>query len=284
VGHRDPRQVLALAERVARIFTDGLGGGGPRGRGSGPRALDAGVHVGLVVIADVEHVVVALEHPGQAAETDVDGPTVATLRDHPHVAAAHRLVCRRDAGCHCGRVAEQRVQPGDPPRGFRVGRREHLEAAGRVDRDKLPVDRGHRRIEGVAGTEGLAAPLTGPVAGGEGVRAVGVGLDRADLQGQQPVAHREGAHLVELHRLARRVLVQDLGTIPWWKPACSTVVSFVVISASLLLRPSERARRPGRGACSRRPGRSGPRLGCGRARARPDRCPGRGTSAAQGSP
>jgi hypothetical protein len=48
-------------------------------------ALDAGVHVGLVVVADVEDVVVALEHPGEATEADVDGAAVAALGDHPDV-------------------------------------------------------------------------------------------------------------------------------------------------------------------------------------------------------
>jgi hypothetical protein len=51
-------------------------------------ALHAGVHVGLVVVTDVEHVVVALEHARQAAEADVGGAAVAALGDHAHVAAA----------------------------------------------------------------------------------------------------------------------------------------------------------------------------------------------------
>ena len=56
-------------------------------------ALHAGVHVGLVVVADVEHVVVALEHPRQAAEADVGGAAVAALRDDAHVVAALAPAC-----------------------------------------------------------------------------------------------------------------------------------------------------------------------------------------------
>ena len=72
VRHRDQRHVLALAEGVARLGADRLRGRRARGGRRRARALDAGVHVRLVVVADVEHVVVALEHPRQAGEADVD--------------------------------------------------------------------------------------------------------------------------------------------------------------------------------------------------------------------
>ena len=49
------------------------------------------------------------------------------------------------------------------------------------------------------GAERLAASLTGPVARVERVRAVGVGLDRALVRSDQPIAGREAAHLVEAH-------------------------------------------------------------------------------------
>ena len=58
---------------------------GPRRGRRRARALHAGVHVGLVVVADEEHVVVSLEHPRQAGEADVHGAAVAPLADHPHV-------------------------------------------------------------------------------------------------------------------------------------------------------------------------------------------------------
>ncbi len=137
VGHGDARQVLALAEGVARLGSHGLGGGGARGRRRGRRALHAGVHVGLVVVTDEEHVVVAFEHARQAAEADVDGPAVAGLADDPDLGPALHAQRRGDAGGHGGSVAEQRMQPGDPPRGLGVGSGEHLQAAGRVHGDYL---------------------------------------------------------------------------------------------------------------------------------------------------
>ena len=66
VGHRDPRGVLALPELVARRRPHGLRRRRPGRSGGRAGALDAGVHVRLVVVADVEHVVVALEHARQA--------------------------------------------------------------------------------------------------------------------------------------------------------------------------------------------------------------------------
>ena len=47
---------------------------------------------------------------------------------------------------------------------LRVRRGEHLEAAGRVDRDQLAVGGPHRRVEHVARAERLAAALAGAVA------------------------------------------------------------------------------------------------------------------------
>jgi hypothetical protein len=79
VRHRDQRQVLALPEGGAGVFADRLCGGRACGRGSGPGALHAGVHVGLVVVVDVENVVAALEHAGQTAESDVHGAAVSAL-------------------------------------------------------------------------------------------------------------------------------------------------------------------------------------------------------------
>ena len=46
-------------------------------RGGGGGALDAGVHVRLVVVAEVHHVVAPLHGPGQGLEADVVGAAVA---------------------------------------------------------------------------------------------------------------------------------------------------------------------------------------------------------------
>ena len=114
-------------------------GGCARGRrGCARGSLDAGVHVGLVVVADVEHVVVALEHPGQAPEADVGGAPVAALG---HDLDVGPCPCRRRAAATpvatAGRVAEQGVEPGNLPGGFGIGSGENLEATGRVDGDQL---------------------------------------------------------------------------------------------------------------------------------------------------
>ena len=58
VRHRDQRRVLALAEDVPRLGADRLRVRGARRGRCRARALDAGVHVRLVVVTDVEHVVV----------------------------------------------------------------------------------------------------------------------------------------------------------------------------------------------------------------------------------
>ncbi len=146
VRHRDQRRALALAEHVPRLRSDGLRGGRARGGRRGARALHAGVHVRLVVVTDVEHVIVALEHPRQARHPDVHGAAVAALADDAHILAALRPQRCGDPGRYGGGVAEQRVDPRDPPGGLRVGGRENLQAAGRVCGDHLPVGGAHRGV------------------------------------------------------------------------------------------------------------------------------------------
>ena len=127
VGHGDAGKVLALSEDVARLGPDRLGRGGARRRRRRAGALHAGVHVGLVVVADEEHVVVALEHPRQAAEADVDRPAVAGLGDDADIGPPLHPQRRGDPGGDRGRVAEQRVEPRrsatrSPGRGWRTPR------------------------------------------------------------------------------------------------------------------------------------------------------------------
>ena len=64
------------------------------------------------------------------------------------------------------------------------GRREDLEAAGRVGGDQLAAGRAHRGVERVARAERLAAALAGAVAGGERVRALHARLHRALARGR----------------------------------------------------------------------------------------------------
>jgi hypothetical protein len=79
---------------------------------------------------------------------------------------------RGDAGGDRRGVAEQRVDPRNLPRGFGVGRREDLEAAGGVGRDQLVVGGVHRRVDGVTRAERLAAALAGAVSRVQGVGSV----------------------------------------------------------------------------------------------------------------
>ena len=248
--HGDERRVLALSEDVPRLASDRLRVRGSRRRRCRARALDARVHVRLVVVADVQHVVVPLEHPGQAREADVERAPVASLRDDADVAPA---LCPQ-GGCDPARdgrcVPEQRVQPGELPRGLRVRRREDLEAARGVRGDEPALRRAHRRVEDVPGTERLAAALTGAVARRERVRPLVPRLDGSRVRVEQPVADREGPELVQLDAL--------LG-----HPRLLSAI------------PPRRHRDPG--GCSRR---AAPTCGahrCGRARGRAGRGSDRGT-------
>ena len=179
VGDGDLRHALAGAEHVAGLGAHRRRGRGARGRRRRRGALHAGVHVGFVVVADVEHVIVALEHAGQAAEADIGGAAVAALGDGANLGPSLHPHGGGDAGRDRGGIAEQRMQPGRLPRGLRIGRREHFQAAGGVDGDDVAVGRPHRRVDGVARAERLAAALAGAVAAGQRVGAVDRGLHRA---------------------------------------------------------------------------------------------------------
>ena len=162
--------ILAGAEDIARGAPHCRGRGSTRRRRRRARTLHAGVHVRLVVIADIEHVVVAFEHAGQAAEADVGRAAVTALRDDAHAGAAQRPLRRGDARRDRRRIAEQRVNPGNLPRSLRIGRRENFQASGRVDCDQLVAGRLHRRIDRVARAQRFAAALAGAMSGIERVR------------------------------------------------------------------------------------------------------------------
>ena len=134
---------LPWPNRLPGSGADGRCGGRARGRRRRTGALYAGVHVRLVVVADVQHVVVAFEHARQAAQSDVDGAAVAALADHADVVAPLRPQRRGDPRGDRGSVAEQRVQPGHLPRCLRVRGREHLQATGGVDHHRLAVGGPH---------------------------------------------------------------------------------------------------------------------------------------------
>ena len=193
------REVLAGAERVAGLVAEGRRRARSCSRGRGARALHARVHVRLVVVTDVEHVVVSLEHAREAPEADVHRAAVAPLREDAHVAPLH-AEGRGDSARHGGRVAEERVQPGHLPRGLGIRRAEHLQATGRVHGDEAAIRRAHRSVEDVARAERLAAPLAGAVPARQRVAAIDRRLHGALRRIEEAVADGEGARLVELRR------------------------------------------------------------------------------------
>ena len=136
VGHSDQRNVFTLAEGVAGMFADNLGGCRTDSRRRGRRALNTGVHIAFVVIADVKHVVVSFEHAGQAAETDVGCTAVAALSDHSNQRFTGLLSLDACNRCHTGsdssRVAEKRMEPGQLPAVFRIRGGEYFQTAGGV--------------------------------------------------------------------------------------------------------------------------------------------------------
>src|SRR5213080_3114343 len=67
-----------------------------------------------------------------------------------------------------------------------------------------------RRVQRVAGAEGLAAALAGTVPAGQRVGPAGTGLLAALVLGEQPVPDREAAGLVELDPLVRHGLMRSV--------------------------------------------------------------------------
>ncbi len=88
----------------------------PNGRGA--RALDAGVHVSFVVVADVDHFVAALQGARERLQADIGGAAVAGHADHRDLALGQlalldqnlkrRLYARSHRGGVFKRVRESR--------------------------------------------------------------------------------------------------------------------------------------------------------------------------------
>ncbi len=118
---------------------------GAEGRGAG--TLDAGVHVGPVVVADVEELVAALHRAGEGLEADVVGAAVAAEGDELDVLlgdlslADQAPVGSFDAADGRGGVLEGVVDPGHAPGGVGIDGRRHLQAAGGVGDDHRIVNR-----------------------------------------------------------------------------------------------------------------------------------------------
>jgi hypothetical protein len=142
--------------------------------GGGAGALDAGIHIGLIVVADIEHIVSALQHPRQGLEADVEGPAVAAEGDHLGVAPLGlegRLHPRRNGAG----ILEQGVQPGHTPGGLRPGGGEDLQAAGGVGHHHIRTG----GLQDQARGERRPAAGTGPM---PGIQTQEAGLSLAQLR------------------------------------------------------------------------------------------------------
>ena len=157
------------ALRLALLRLADLGGRRPGAerRGAGP--LDAGVHVGAVVVADVDHVVAALHGTGQRLQADVVRAAVAAERDELHAlvggdlaGALQALERRLDAGDRRRRVLERVVDERGLPRRVRIDRGRDLEAAGRAAHHERRLaraeqDLAHRDRRAAAGAQAVSA-------------------------------------------------------------------------------------------------------------------------------
>ena len=177
VRHRDRAAGSCPAEDVARTLAHGRRGGGARCGRRGRRALHAGVHVGLVVVADVEHVVVALEHARTGSRSRCRWcrrrrPARSRAR-HVQARWPPDLQRRRDAGGH--RRARCRTASGStasatrsPGYGVEKTSRQPVALAAI---NWLP--RGaHRGVDRVARAERFAATLARAMPGVERVAAL----------------------------------------------------------------------------------------------------------------
>ena len=216
-------------------------------------ALHAGVHVRLVVVTDEEHVVVALEHPREAAEADVDGAAVAALGDHADVVAALAPSAAAMPVATAGALPNSEWIHGScqDDSGYGVEKTSRQPVAFAATR--RAVGRPHRGVEHVPRAERLAAALAGTVARGDRVRRARSRACTVRCSGvEQPVAGREAC------RPGRSLTRLVIGAPQWAARRCR-----------------------GRAGCSRRAARRGP---LGAARARRGRRRDRGTSAGPGEP
>lgn len=125
----DPGHILFRALVPKRLRTGRARGRARVVRGcAGP--LDTGVHVGLVVVADVGDIVAAFERAADAEHPDIEGRAIAGDNDNL-LFPALLLKRRLDPGGNRRGILEERVDPRDFPRGLGVRRGEDLHASRR---------------------------------------------------------------------------------------------------------------------------------------------------------
>ena len=179
---------------------------------------------------------------------------VPALRDDPHLAPALHLQCCGDSGRDRRSVAEQAVDPGNLPRGFGIGRREHLQATGGVGRDQLVAGRVHGRVDRVTRAERFPAvhPLLWIYANltdAHGrysfqIRLVDVEKNEVLGRGEPPPIDIPGPlQTTELSAQLRNVALPRAGTYEFQLLANDHLTATKAIRASLV-RPASGAKRP----------------------------------------
>ena len=99
--------------------------------GVAPEHWPAGVAVGRVVRADVQHIIAPLQHARKRPEPDVKGGAVPADGHHPGVGSLPlALKRRRHSGGHRGAVFKDMMNPGHTPGRVAVGGTHSLQTAG----------------------------------------------------------------------------------------------------------------------------------------------------------
>ncbi len=107
------------------VFLPGSVAGGRCGRPcpkrSKARALHPGVHVGFIVVANIEHIVAPFEHTADALKTYVRRAAVSSLGDDVHRPLSQRFIGSFNPGGHCRCIFKKAVQKGNAPGRIRIG-------------------------------------------------------------------------------------------------------------------------------------------------------------------
>ena len=111
--------------------------------GRARRSLNAGVGVLLVVVADDQAIVIAIERAGNRGEADVGGAAIARFADDvrefalPLALADHRFISGGDAGGEAACAANLGVRPRHVVRRAQVRTVRDIHAARRTDQDGI---------------------------------------------------------------------------------------------------------------------------------------------------
>ena len=172
VRRHDLGQILLVLLLADRAGAGRRGGRARKARRRG-RALNAGVHVRLVVVAEIYHVVTALHRAGERLEADVVGAAVAADGEElvgivDPALALEDIVSRLDAAAGRRCILEGRMDVGVLPCGERIQEGGNLKAGGRVADDRLValIERAHH----AAADQTCAAACTQTVAADETLR------------------------------------------------------------------------------------------------------------------